>query len=74
MVGLAGGSAGIFPGGNINNITVTVSGVPSDAKLHLTFLTTSKDWSIPRLLHYPFYSINKTVAADTNAAIAPQGI
>ena len=62
--------AGIFDGGNIDNIAVTP--VNNGAYLHLTFLTPPSDWSIPRLLHYPFYSINKTVA-QTSAAIAPQG-
>ena len=50
-----------FLAGNINNLTITVPAA-SAAALHLTFLTPPSDWSIPRLLHYPFYSINKTVA------------
>ena len=40
--GTAAPTAGIFnAGGNINNISVTVSGTPGDANLHLTWLITT---------------------------------
>ena len=59
------GGGGIFPGGNITNITIAVPAT-SGANLHLTFLTPPSDWSIPRLLHYPFYTLNKTVVSTAN--------
>ena len=75
---IQGAGAGIFPGGDINNLTVsTTPAVPAGgggAYLHLTFLTPPSDWSIPRLLHYPFYSIDKTVTTESTAAgLAPGG-
>ena len=57
---------GIFPGGNIDQLTITTPELVV-LYLHLTFLTPPSDWTIPRLLHYPFYSINKTVVT-ANAA------
>ena len=48
-------------------IILAVTPVTNGAYLHLTFLTPPSDWSIPRLLHYPFYSINKTVAQTVSS-------
>ena len=40
----------------------------------LTWLTPPSDWTIPRLIHYPFYTINKTVTAGTSTGggLVPQ--
>ena len=62
----------VFKDGNINNISVTVP----ELLVHIAFNIfnpTKFMVNIPRLLHYPFYTLNKTVSSGQLQVLAPQG-
>lgn len=56
-------TAGIYGTDDVNNVgnfdTLRVDAKADSAYLHITYLTPPPDWKIPRVLHYPFYTINK---------------
>lgn len=62
--GWAGQNTGIFGANDATHgrfSTLLVEPVDRSAKLHITYLTPPPDWKIPRILHYPYYTINKLV-------------